>query len=149
MSAISERPLLKWIGGKADHAAAVLDVLPTDVASYHEPFLGGGSVLLEALSRIEAGRLRVAGGVYASDANENLINFWTTVQAEPARLLEELAPLVEEYRAHTEQDGMSAQYYRLRDRLRNGGGPPAAQAAVFLFINKTCSAASTAKPRMV
>ena len=138
MAAGTERPLLKWVGGKADHAGAVLDALPAEVAAFHEPFLGGGAILLEALARIGAGRLRVLGGIYASDANEGLVNFWEVVQKEPARLLEALAPFVEEHRAQTDETGRAAHYYRAREALRSGEGDAAARAAVFLFVNRTC-----------
>ena len=59
------KPFLKWVGGKTQILDDVLAFFPTEMANYYEPFLGGGSVLLGLLSRVQSGMIRVTGTIYA------------------------------------------------------------------------------------
>lgn len=60
------RSPLKWHGGKSYLAKLIVSLMP-EHAVYVEPFIGGGSVLLnKPRSLLE----------YACDANPQLINFW-------------------------------------------------------------------------
>jgi len=61
------KPLLKWVGGKTQILEEVLSRFPQEMREYHEPFVGGGSVLLEFLTRVRDGKIRVGGA--GSDAD--------------------------------------------------------------------------------
>jgi DNA adenine methylase len=67
------RSPIKWHGGKSYLARRIIGLFPPHEA-YLEPFAGGLSVLLNKVpSKIEI----------ACDLNPDLINFWTTIQANP------------------------------------------------------------------
>jgi DNA adenine methylase len=125
------------------------------MGNYHEPFLGGGSVLLGFLSRVRAGQITVSGTVFASDANPILISLYTHLQQDPQALIEALKVLMAGYTraaqhqpqmlyrgAKTPEEGATSQesyYYWTRWRfngLQDKLGVEA--AAMFLFLNKTC-----------
>lgn len=119
------KPLLKWVGGKTQILPEILARFPKEVANYHEPFLGGGSVLLGALESV-----RITGTVYASDVNPILIDFYTTVQKHPEEFLAEVRDLIQEYKASSDREAF---YYSMRDLFNDSPS-----AARFFFLNKTC-----------
>jgi DNA adenine methylase len=110
--------MLSWVGGKSAHVPRILAALPPVVHTYHEPFLGGGSVL-EAVLRSG----RVQGNVYASDANPKLIALFRAVKDDVDTLISELTDL--------RRNTTSAAFYKARDRFN-----AAPTAALFLYLNK-------------
>lgn len=119
------RPLLKWVGGKTQLLDKVLQKIPDELQSYHEPFAGGGSVFLAVLAT-----KRITGGVYVSDLNRHLIAFYQAVKTDVDGLLGELAILKAEVEAAESAEDM---YYECRRRFNANPTP-----ALFLMLNKTC-----------
>lgn len=93
------KPLLKWVGGKTQIINHVIELFPKRMNNYHEPFLGGGSVLLALLSCKNTGDINVSGKIYASDLNEHLISFYKNVQTSPEELIDQLHAIALEYNA--------------------------------------------------
>lgn len=114
-------PFLRWAGGKRQLRKTLLTFLPEDIdqRTYREPFLGGGSLFFAIRPKVAA----------LSDANEPLIRCYEFVRDEPA--------LVARYlQSHAVSDGEN-HYYRMRDTY-NRSEFSAAQAARFIYLNKTC-----------
>jgi DNA adenine methylase len=151
---MTTKPFLKWVGGKTQILDEVFSHFPKKMVNYHEPFVGGGSVLLGLLSRVRAGEIELTGGVCASDANSGLINLYRHVQVNMGELLPALKELVAAYgrctghvvnrapktleEATTSQESF---YYWTRARftaLQTDDRYTAEAAAMFLFLNKTC-----------
>jgi DNA adenine methylase len=144
-------PPLKWVGGKTQLLKEVLDAFPPAITSYHEPFVGGGSVLLEVLQRVGGGTLTVSGGFYASDSNERLIWLYRHIQRSPVWLARNVNELADTYAsiellrgrrdAASEADALEsreAYYYWLRRRF-NASSPDSLEgSAMFLVINRLC-----------
>jgi DNA adenine methylase len=144
--------LLKWVGGKAQIMTHVSNVLSKHkkAKNYHEPFVGGGSVLFEVLRLRKEGVIDV-GKVYASDANGRLIEFYETLRTNPSALYEHLNRHVTLYeslngqsvnrRARILEEGMTSKesyYYYVRHLFNDTDMSVEERAALFLFINKTC-----------
>ena len=91
------KPFLKWVGGKSQIINDVIALFPKEMNNYHEPFLGGGSVLLALLSHKANGTIKVAGTIYASDLNSNLIGLYKNVQSNPDGLVAEVKKLSDEF----------------------------------------------------
>lgn len=126
------KPFLKWVGGKTQIIDEVIAQFPRDIETYHEPFVGGGSVLLAVLSNpsIRIERVR------ASDNNPHLVALYKQVQQDP-----ELLHLAIDHLFHTYDesgpDGKETFYYEQRDRFRTL--PPCIEkCALLVFLNKTC-----------
>lgn len=75
------KSLVKWAGSKKRQAAKIVNHFPKRIATYYEPFLGGGYVLLELLaSEIEVERFQ------CSDSYGPLIRLWNLIKHEPERI---------------------------------------------------------------
>jgi len=135
---MTTKPFLKWVGGKTQILGEVFSHFPKTMANYHEPFLGGGSVLLALLSKVRVGEIELTGGVFASDANSGLINLYQQVQSNMGELVPALKELSSGYEQCINKETF---YYLIRARftaLQNDDRYTASAAAMFLFLNKTC-----------
>ena len=148
------KPFMKWVGGKTQILDSVLALFPTQMNNYHEPFLGGGSVLLGLLSHVAAGAIHVSGTIYASDVNANVIALYKNIQTNPDALIHEINSLVTEYsaitgatvnrKATTVEEAHSSQesyYFWIRSRynaLTEDARTSPIASAMLLFMNKTC-----------
>lgn len=114
-------PILRWAGGKRQLVRTLLGYLPGDVKErkYHEPFLGAGSLFF---------RLPVATARLA-DANEHLIETYRWVARDWR--------LIAHYLARHKVANSERHYYRVRE-LYNKSSFSGAQAARFIYLNKTC-----------
>jgi len=148
-------PLLKWVGGKTQIIQTVLAHFPPVIHDYHEPFLGGGSVLLAFLSSVKSGRFTLTGSVFASDLNASLIGFYKTVKCNPEALITEAQSLATKFasikgtvinrKPTTITDASTSPesfFYWIRSQF-NAMTPSVRTttpqgAAMLLFLNKTC-----------
>ncbi|HEY1501177.1 MAG TPA: DNA adenine methylase [Acidobacteriaceae bacterium] len=114
------RPFLRWAGGKTRLMQVLLPHFPSQFASYHEPFLGGGSVFF-------AVRNRAQKRIFLSDLNTELINAWQVVRDFPEEFLSSLEP----YSFKTGEKG----YYFVRDE--EAPTHSIERAARFFYLNQT------------
>jgi DNA adenine methylase len=149
------RPFLKWVGGKSQIIDQVMELFPREIVNYHEPFVGGGSVLLALLSLVRKDAISLSGKIYASDLNANLINLYKCIQTHPHELIDEVNKIVAEFSRVT-VDGVvnrapkiledaltspESYYYWIRSRfnaLSTSDKTTVGAAAMLLFMNKTC-----------
>lgn len=147
------KPILKWVGGKTQIMEHVTRVLMKcgRVKNYHEPFVGGGSVLFEVLRLRKGGLLDVEGEIFASDKNERLVEFYETLRTNHVALYEHLRRHVELYEsldgesvnrgARTPEEATTSKesyYYYVRRAFNEDDASAEERAAMFLFLNKTC-----------
>lgn len=107
------RPPIKWVGGKSQILGTLLEQFPREIRNYHEPFLGGGSVLLGVLQQIRTGAIRISGKIYAYDANPHLIQLYRDIQNPVTcdELIRHLDRLVQEHAAASSPE---THYYEIR-----------------------------------
>jgi DNA adenine methylase len=151
-SEVEVKPFLKWVGGKTQIIEQVISSFPIEMNNYYEPFLGGGSVLLALLHNVNKGSIKINGNIYASDANQNLINLYKNIQSRCDDVMEELKKIIEEFNSCRE-DGVNREpntiqeataskesyYYWIRKRYNQLGKSDTVMcSAMFIFLNKTC-----------
>jgi DNA adenine methylase len=143
------KPILKWVGGKSQILDKILSVFPKKIQDYHEPFLGGGSVLIGLLSDTS---IHVTGKIFAYDLNSELISLYKHVQKNPRKLIKETLLLSEEYnktpkqgqvnrKCKTKEEAMSSPesyYFYIRTRFNTEKKNTIQSSAMLLFLNKTC-----------
>ena len=148
------KPFMKWVGGKTQIINEVMSLFPKSMNNYHEPFVGGGSVLLALLTYKESGLLNITGKIYASDLNSNLIGLYKNVQSYPEALISEVKKISEEFakckgtevnrKATTIEESMTSPesyYFWIRstfNALSKEERTSVPASAMLLFMNKTC-----------
>lgn len=132
------RPFVKWAGGKGQLLPQLRQRYPKGlgktVTKYCEPFVGGGAVLFDVLSRFRL------DAVYISDVNQELIGAFRAVQSQAEELLELLEGMQREYLL-LEGEARKACYLNKRRRfneLKAAGAGTLEMSALFLFLNRTC-----------
>lgn len=113
------KPFLRWAGGKNWLIKIIDQYLPSDFNSYHELFLGGGSILVHLLNN-----KLIKDKAYLSDINSDLILTFSTVKSNNERLISDLK------KHKNEKD----YYYKLREKIYID---PIKKSSRFIFLNRT------------
>ena len=133
------KPFLKWAGGKGQLIAEIEQYYPFNngsITKYAEPFVGGGAVLFDILSRFEL------NAVYISDINAELINTYRVIKDNIDDLISLLTLMQQEF-LPLDTDKRRQYYDKKRTRFNdlkvNGDSKTNIEkAALMIFLNKTC-----------
>ena len=134
-------PFLKWAGGKRQIMPELLSRFPLDINDYQyyvEPFLGGGSVMIEVLNN------GFNGKIIAGDINRDIISCYRVIKNSIEELLIELTKLTKDL--PEDLDLRKPYYYSLRDEWNLGvenpdkytGRNEVRRVALTITLNKTC-----------
>jgi len=132
------KPFLKWAGGKTQLIANIEKALPRDLTqtnfTYIEPFVGSGAVLFWMLNRFANLKKAVI-----NDLNADLINTYKTITSNPNDLISILEILQNEFHMlEGNEDNKKLYYYQKRELYNSRKEEHTAQAALFIFLNRTC-----------
>lgn len=136
---ISAKPFLKWAGGKGQLLREIEKYYPFEdgkIKKYAEPFVGGGAVLFDILSKYDLDE------VYISDINAELINTYCIIRDDIDNLIALLAALQNDF-LPLDTDNRKVYYAQKRARFNdlkvNGKeNINIEKAALMIFLNKTC-----------
>lgn len=149
------KPILKWVGGKSQILDKLISYFPKEMDSYHEVFLGGGSVLLALMSLVKKGLITIKGNVYAYDINKPLIAIYQNIKKNHEELYGCLQQYIKEYNSidpksdvvnrtpTTIDDATSSResyYYWIRSKynaLSEKEKISVLGSSLFIFLNKT------------
>ena len=108
------KPFLKWAGGKGQLLSEIEKYYPFEsgkITKYAEPFVGGGAVLFDILSKYDLEE------VYISDINAELINTYCIIRDDIDSLIEMLYGIQNDFiRLNTEN---RKAYYMHKRKLFN------------------------------
>ena len=132
------KPFLKWAGGKKQLISEIEKVLPKNIFkenfTYIEPFVGSGAVLFWMLNNFPNLKKAVI-----NDINEDLINTYRIIASRPKELISILQILQNEFHGLEGQDEAKKEYYYSKRELYNTRKEEqSGQAALFIFLNRTC-----------
>ncbi len=118
-------PFLKWVGGKSRLLQQYQNYFPkiSDITTYYEPFLGGGSVFFTLQPNLAV----------LSDINQDLIATYCSVRDN----LEQLIDLLQKHQNEHNSDYSENHeyYYQVRSCTYH---TPIQRAARLIYLNKTC-----------
>jgi DNA adenine methylase len=144
---------IKWVGGKSQIVYDLLDRFPANINNYIEPFLGGGSVLIALLRKLELNKIKINGKIYCSDTNQNLINCFNHIKHNILELLDYLDELAQLNLMNDDIStskeipnnikdaaiqGNDTLYYFIRNQYNQNNINPIKKSAMLIFLNKTC-----------
>ena len=133
------KPFLKWAGGKGQLLSEIEKYYPFEngrITKYAEPFVGGGAVLFDVLSKYDLAE------VYISDINVELINTYRIIRDEIDSVVSMLALMQSEF-VPMDTEHRKAYYMAKRERFNNmkvngKESENIEKAALMIFLNKTC-----------
>lgn len=133
------KPFLKWAGGKGQLLKEIEYYYPfadRHITKYAEPFVGGGAVLFDILSKYDLNE------VYISDINAELINTYCIIRDDIDALIETLYTMQSDF-IPLDTENRKVYYMQKRERfndLKVNGNESVniEKAALMVFLNKTC-----------
>lgn len=129
---------MKWAGGKTQLLKEITSAFPpqfiTNSFTYIEPFVGSGAVLFWVLQNAQN-----LEKVVINDINQKLINTYVVIKKNPEKLISVLSDFQEEfYSLSGSQEKKRKYYYDKRTKFNLGVTDKVIQAALFIFLNRTC-----------
>ena len=138
MNKIKLKPFIKWAGGKGQILEEIQKYYPVElgksIKKYAEPFVGGGAVLFDILSKYSL------DSIYISDTNAELINTYKQIRDNINNLLLILEVYQNEF-WELSTEARKEYYYEKRtvyNALKQAKILNVEMAALFIFLNKTC-----------
>lgn len=120
------KPFLKWAGGKRKLAETIVNLLPKEINTYFEPFLGGGAIFFELAKQNRFKKAKI------SDINEELVVTYKAVRDNVDGVIENIEKLLAK--------GINSEnYYSVRAihpwQMREN---PEKIAARMIYLNHLC-----------
>jgi DNA adenine methylase len=115
------KSFLRWVGGKRQLVTRLMPYLPSNLNGhrYHEPFAGAANLYFALGPKTAT----------LSDLNTHLIECYRQIRDKPSKVAAYL-------QTHAKLNSKEY-YYRVRE-LYNRSKPSPAQAARFIYLNRTC-----------
>ena len=115
-------PVVKWVGGKRQLLDQITALLPEEIPTYCEPFLGGGAVFF-AIQPQKA---------ILNDLNADLMTVYQVIR-------DDVEPLLQLLKGH---QNTAEYFYTIRDMDRDKAAyeamSPVEKASRLIYLNKTC-----------
>ena len=121
-------PFLKWAGGKTQLLDKIIPLIPNEIETYHEPFIGGGAVFFRLASQRPNLKAKL------SDTNEDLINGYVIIQNHVEDLIYSLDSISQDYFSSNDKEKF---FYKTREAY-NTSKDKLERTKYMIFLNKTC-----------
>ncbi|MDR1992490.1 MAG: DNA adenine methylase [Nitrososphaerota archaeon] len=134
------KSFVKWAGGKSQLLVDIQKKYPVElgrgIVRYCEPFVGGGAVLFDVLSRYKIDEVLI------NDINKELVNAYVQIKLYADELIGELGVFQDMFWNMTREE-RKIYYYNKRERfnylkINNDEKINLEKATLFIFLNRTC-----------
>ena len=129
---MNAKPFIKWVGGKTQLLPEIRKRYPERFEKYCEPFVGGGAVLFDVLSKYSPSEVLI------NDINPELINTYRQIKDNTEELVSLLKDMSSEYFVTEDK---KSYFYGKRTRFNElimSESDTVEKAALFIMLNKTC-----------
>lgn len=123
------KPVIKWSGSKRSQSEKIVALMPDEISTYYEPFVGGASVLYQLL---HSGKK--VNNYVCSDKNNDLIELWNVIKNDPDGLSKHYEELWNDLNKDDDVDRRKEYFYSIRKRFNEEKSP-----YDFLFLSRTCT----------
>ena len=130
------QPVIKWTGSKRTQADYIVNMIPDDINTYYEPFLGGGSMLIRMLEECEKGNKRVEHFV-VSDLNADLIGIFRIIKDSPEQLINDYTQRSNILRG-LDWDKATEYYNMVRRTYNQAQANDVLRPYLLFFLTRTC-----------
>ena len=120
--------LIKWIGNKTKYSNEIVSLMPEEINTYIEPFLGSGAVLATLLQHEKQICGRKVNKAIASDSLAPLIGIFQLVKDDPEKIIEYYSDVITKF--YNDRNNI---YLEVRDRFNQNQNP-----FDFLILSRTC-----------
>ncbi|MDC0200029.1 DNA adenine methylase [Candidatus Nitrosopelagicus sp.] len=118
------KPFVKWVGGKRQLMQELENRFPKQFGTYHEPFLGGGAVMFNLLTK----EPRLSCNV--SDFNSDLVLAYVTIRDKLGKLIGSLENHAKNYHKDSTEYFYEVRKQEPKQQIE--------KVSRLLFLNKTC-----------
>lgn len=130
------KPFVKWAGGKTQLISDIKNKIPkhfvSEAFTYIEPFVGGGSVFFWVMNNFNVKKAII------NDINPHLVNTYKSIKNYPNELISVLENLQKDFHSIENEVEKKGYYNQIRDLYNAKTEEEIRQAAMFIFLNKTC-----------
>ena len=130
------QPVIKWTGSKRTQSEHIVKLIPNDIDTYYEPFLGGGSMLIRLIDECEKGNKHIKRFV-ASDINSDLIEIFKIIKNSPDQLINDYS-----FRSNIlrglDWDKATEYYNMVRRTYNESNESDILRPYLLFFLTRTC-----------
>jgi DNA adenine methylase len=120
--------MLNMPGSKVKMLPYITKILPNEMENYYEPFLGGGSLLIDILHHYD-----LTGDIIVSDIDKNIIDLWNYIKNNITEFNEVLKNTKKEYNDLVGEDRI-LKYYEFIERFNSTTNSSIEKSILFRLI---------------
>ena len=133
---MNTQPVIKWTGSKRTQSEHIVKLIPNDIDTYYEPFLGRGSMLIKLIEECEKGNKHIQYFV-ASDINSDLIEIFKIIKKSPDQLINDYS-----FRSNIlrglDWDKATEYYNMVRRTYNESNESDILRPYLLFFLTRTC-----------
>ena len=131
------QPVIKWTGSKRSQADQIISLMPKEIDTYYEPFVGGGSVFARLIEACDEGKIKVNRFVL-SDANKELIKMFMIIKHNPQNLIDDYTKRYEALAKNKTEQERNAYYINIRNQYNKLFDNDPIRPYIFFWLLRTC-----------
>ena len=131
------QPVIKWTGSKRSQAKQIVSLMPKEIDTYYEPFIGGGSVFARLIETCEEGKIKVKRFVL-SDLNKELIEMFMIIKHNPQSLIDDYTKRYEELAKNQTEQERNKHYINIRNQYNKLSDKDPIRPYIFYWLLRTC-----------